>query len=189
MAKVLFFALAALALSQGMVTEALTCGAIALLIMYFTDEDRKKAAERERLERIGQRRFGSNSFVNQLLNDFRRYNWQDLDYDKGGVEIYNTYIKTDQKSYYYGDHNLRGLDKQGMRELAYYLRSMMSEKERITITAITDITGHDSPTYYYETPGGHLAMGGGGTYGETIIGYKLYLERTKPAPPPPKQKW
>ncbi len=124
------------------------------------------------------RRFGKSDFVEMLLSDFESRNWVDYK-ELGGVSVYNDRIVTKHRTYIYADYGLTKIDLIDCNLLAEYLGSGLPKSYRYYVDSIKDGYSWDSPYFVYETPGGHLEVGGGGDYREDVVGYCVKIVQPK----------
>ena len=121
--------------------------------------------------------------------EFRYYDENETEinkeYNRTGIIIYKDKIKTFKKEYKYKDYKLKNLDNKKMNDLALYFQIFLdktySKRGEIIhkVKIINEYYGsNDSSNFYYETPGGHLGIGGGGGSDSpliTTIGYRVYI--------------
>lgn len=124
-------------------------------------------------------RFGNNQFVTMVEKNLQAKHNIEFDYTNGGISVWTDRIVTKSKTYKYCDYNLSNLTLKDCWELAYYLGDGLPPGNRFTIRTLWSDRYSSGSTYYYETPGGHLAMGDTGSYNEYRDGFLVFLEGTE----------
>lgn len=134
------------------------------------------------------RRFGKSDFAKMLLADFESRNWADYK-ELGGVSVYEDRVVSKSKMYVYADYGLTKIDLIDCRLLAIYLGICLPRNYRYYVDSVKEGYSWDSPYFVYETPGGHLGVGGGGDYREDVIGYSVKISPPKSSPKKYNPNW
>ncbi len=137
------------------------------------------------------KRFDNVESANKIVNDFL---WTDYYGDMEllsdsiiehqiGIKVFTDKVKTKRKEYKFDDYNLAPLNIEGTKEFAFWLADFLPKGTIFHIHSLKRISGYNTNTYYYETPGGHLGVGGlQDTTHSHIIGYQIYVADPSWAP-------
>lgn len=203
-AAIICFIIAAIAIESGEPMMICIFGGLGLLFAYLwatKDERAKKAAQEsakqnaEKERRIEEQkrqeskpRFQNSAFAQQVINDFRRRSWSDLDFKQDGCQVRKDKIVTPNQTYVYINYGLANLDAKGCELLAIYIGQAYGrayKKEQITHC----VGGYSNSYSGYVDSSGGVSISRDSYFSESVEGYKIYSQATMPPPPPKGRDW
>ena len=183
---IVLYLIAAFGFSSGITGGALIFAGIASFLLYRRLKPKPVGPSEKKLQSL-YRRFDNNSMVVSIVRVLRGNNYADY---RSGIKVYQDHLEFGNHQYRYVDHGLSDITISDCKDLATYFGDLLPVGSFYKVDSLTTFSVSNSPVYYYETPGGHLASGGGGDYSESVVGYEV---RSVPAPQkdtkPVTRKW
>lgn len=161
----------------GEIWEGIIAGVVGAVLLYLKKESKPGDPIGTAIVEA-RRKYDNDRFVKMVINSFRSNGWKDCYRSNYGVSVYNDRIVTKFRTFKFDNHGFSKLSNRDCYLLARYIGDALPQGYEYSVSAIKDCSSvRESPYFLYETPGGHLDIGGGGDYRESVVGYHMHIPK------------